>query len=55
MSANESLENMFIQNIGKYTIVIQGRKFLGLFLNSGLWGWLSKESQPINSEFGLLK
>ena len=27
-------------------------KFLGLFLNSGFWGWLSTESQPQNPKLG---
>ena len=30
---------------------IHGWKFLGLFLNSGFWGWLSMESQPHKTEF----
>ena len=30
--------------------ILHGWKFLGLFLNSGFWGWLSIESQPQNAE-----
>ena len=33
---------------------IYGRRFSGLFLNSGFWGWLSLESQPQNAELGKL-
>ena len=35
--------------------LFHGWKFSGLFLNSGFWGWLSKESQPQNAELGRLK
>ena len=38
-----------------FTLLFHGWKFSGLFLNSGFWGWLSKESQPQNAELGRLK
>ena len=41
---------MFCQFLLYSRCIFMGGKISGLYLNSGFWGWLSKESQPQNPE-----
>ena len=41
-----------LYNNTTFTMLIHGRKFSGLHLNSAFWGWLSVESQPQNAALG---